>query len=86
MQLIQSFQPIVINFVIMNHATMLLTRKQQHTFSKGPWCIKAKGGRYREARLSREFSAVDVAPLSDSQIPGRFISSSKLRNATKELA
>lgn len=65
---------------------MFLTRKQLFTFSKGPWCIKANGGRYNEARLSREFSAVDVAPFSDSQIPGRFISSSKLRNATKELA
>lgn len=55
------------------------------TFSNEPLNIRWNGGRYKEARLSREESAVDAAPCSDSQTPGRFISSSKFRNAINEL-
>ena len=35
--------------------------QRKPTFSKGPWCIKAKGGRYKAARLSRELS-VELPP------------------------
>lgn len=55
------------------------------TFSKDPWNIRWKGGRYKEARLSRGLSDVDEAPWSDSQTSGCFISSSKLRNAINGL-
>jgi len=55
------------------------------TLSKVPWYINAKGGQYKEARLSRDPFAVDAALWSDSQTAGRFDSSSKLRNAITEL-
>jgi hypothetical protein len=52
------------------------------TLSKGPLNIKPKGGRYKEARLSRE---LDVAFCSESQTTDCLASSSKLRKATVEL-
>jgi hypothetical protein len=54
----------------------------QLTLSKGPLNIKAKGGRYKEARLSRE---LDIAFCSESQTADCLASSSKLRKATVEL-
>jgi hypothetical protein len=50
--------------------------------SKGPLNIKANGGRYNAARLSRE---LDAAFCSESQTADCLDSSSKLRNATVEL-
>jgi hypothetical protein len=50
----------------------------QLTLSNGPLNINSKGGRYKEARLSRE---LDVAFCSESQADC-LASSSKFRNAT----
>lgn len=60
-------------------------KSDPYTLSNVPLNIKSKGGRYKEARLSREPFAVDGAFLSDSHTGCRFDSSSKFRNAINGL-